>query len=635
MKTRLVLLEIVNTDRLRIYRNEYFPFIQAQARGHGVHTRWLSLGVEARTAATGGNLYLYDPAPQALDSAVQALEAARPTHVILNEHLTPAAFSRLRSAAARARFHQLDMSPSGPILDLLGGWLGLDISDLRAQGLLLEEAVRPDFTRTPLDDLARGIRPYPALLVGPGCDYVRSLGDHPDFAALDAEEVHSHRGCSFCVNPDPRRFLPRTDPVKLAMEQLRGAAETLDPLLQDRSFLVRGVNLLPAIERLAAALEEEAVPPTTFFVSTRLDRVLRLDDRIRRALPVLARRSHRIHIWNMGIENHSPRENERLNKGLTSQVVQDGIRAVLGLAEDFPDVFGFDGWGYILYTPWTTLDDLRINLRELRDLDPANAGFALGTALQLMPGLPVTFLARDDGLTMDAFEDLPTDSGCITTWDGYEVPWRFQDPRVAVMYRLTRRFQPGRIIPAGDPEAHRVQTWLGSLPDRGEDLLQAAEALLDVIDDGADALPSLEEHIEAAAAKVRGRMRADTTGDTPSPAQIRLHEVLRADMDARILDLGTFRIESLRLRPTAEGGRIELLLEGGDLDPLEVLLEEAPENAPAFLRSGRFALSYKSRDPGPTEQEVAALRSLLKRAISALDDAAPDRITVDSSAPSP
>ena len=623
MKTRLVLLEIVNTDRLRIYRNEYYPFIQALARGNGVNTRWLSLGVEARTAATGENLYLYDPARPELDSMAAALVAARPTHVLLNEHLTPAAFSRLRGAAASARFHQLEMSPSGPILDLLEAWLGLDLSDLRTQGLLLEEAVRPDFTRIPVDDLARRIRPYPALLLGPGCDYVRSLRDHPDFTALlESEEVRTHRGCSFCVNPDPRQFISRADPVELAMEQLQGAAETLDPLLQDRSFLVRGVNLLPAIERLAAALEEKAVPPTTFFVSTRLDRISRFEDRIRRALPVLAQRSHRIHIWNMGIENHSPRENERLNKGLAPQVLQDGIRAVLGLAEDFPDVFAFDGWGYILYTPWTTLDDLRINIRELRALDPRSAGFALGTALQLMPGLPVTRLAEDAGLTVDAFEDFPTDSGCITTWDGYEVPWRFQDPRVAAMYRLTRRFRPGRVIPADDPDAHRVQAWLDSLPDGDEDLLQAAEALLDVIDDAADALPSLEEHLEAAAAMVRARTPADATDDMPSPAQARLHGALQADIDAGALELGTFRVDTLRLRPTKEGGRIELLLEGGDLDPLEVLLEEAPKSAPAFLRRGRLALSYKSRDPVPNEQEVAALCALLERAASVLDDAA-------------
>jgi len=616
MAARLTLLEIINSDRLRIYRSEYFPLIQALAGSRGVPSRWLSLGIEARTAASGANLYLYDPPADDLDAAAAALTDSAPTHVILNERLTEGAFRRLRAAAPEARFHLLPMSASCRVIELLEGWLGLDLGDLRGDGLLLEEAVRPDFRKTPLNDLARTIRPYPSLLLGPACDYSRSLAEHPDFASLDAA-TRSHRGCSFCFNPDPKEFRPRTDPVALAMEQLAGAAETLDTDLQDRSFLVRGVNLLPRVEDLAAALEEAGAPPTTFFISTRVDRVLRLVDRLRNALPVLERRGHRLLIWNMGIENWSPRENERLNKGLSPDVLREGTLAARRLAEDFPGVFGFGGWGYILYTPWTDLEDLRVNLRELRNPGSGgDEGFALGTALQLLPGLPVTRLAEADGLLTDRFEDLPTDSGCITTWDGYELPWRFADPRVARMYLLTRRLLPRGVIPEDDPVLVTMRAWISTLPSElRRDFIAISEALLDVVE-GELHLPDERAHLEAAGRLLEERSpNIHTAAPSPedSPEQIRILEALRADLQADTLPLGTLSITALRLRSTDTGGRIELILTGGP-EPLEVLIERASESEPAFLRSGHLALSYKSRRPGPAEDELRAMEALLAHA---------------------
>jgi hypothetical protein len=619
MTARLILLEIVNTDRHRIYRNEYHPFIQALVRSAGVPCTWLSLGVPARTAATGENLYLYDPGADDTDRAAAALAGAGATHVLLNERLEAAAFERLRTGVPGARFHLLQMSPSGVIVDHLEDWLGLDFSALRAGGRLLEEAVRPDFERVALNDLARSIRPYPSLLLGPGCDYVRSLDGHQDFTALGAA-ARGHRGCSFCINPDPRLFVPRMDPVTLALQQLAGAAETLDLTLQDRDFMVRGVNLLPRIADFADALDREGVAAATFHLSTRVDRILRHEATLRQALGSLQSRGHRLHIWNMGIENHSPRENQRLNKGLSQEQLREGIRCVLRLAGEFPDGFGFGGWGYILYTPWTTPEDLRINIRELAELSPSDMGFALGSALQLLPGLPVTELAGADGLLVPDFEDLPTDSGCISTWDGFEIPWRFRDPRVARMYLLTRRFQPRGVVPDGDPILSRVQRWTETLPRTiREDLGALTLALLDVLEDG-DALPGVEEHLAragAALAAAHPEPASAPTAPQGSPEQVALFDALRAGVAGDGLPIGAFTVDGIRLRSTGTGGRIEVTLTGGPA-PLEVLLERTPEDAPAFLRVGALALSYKARDPGPTAAELDALRGLLEHA-GALD----------------
>ena len=58
-------------------------------------------------------------------------------------------------------------------------------------------------------------------------------------------------------------------------------------------------------------------PPSTFYFSYRADELLAVEKKVDSILPELQRAGHRIAIYNLGAENFSPDENERLNKGLT------------------------------------------------------------------------------------------------------------------------------------------------------------------------------------------------------------------------------------------------------------------------------------------------------------------------------
>jgi hypothetical protein len=239
------------------------------------------------------------------------------------------------------------------------------------------------------------------------------------------------------------------------------------------------VNLLPVLDKLAEGLSKEGVSGCRFFVTSRLGSLLPLEAVLRRALDGFARSNHSLHLWSIGVENLSEEENQRFNKGLTPQTVERGVRLVHKLAEDSPGTFGFSGFGFILFTPWSTLDDLRQNARGFRNLGFTDMSRYLWTALQLLPGQPITRLATTHGLVVEDMEDLRADSGCITSWDDVEIPWRFRDPRAGQVYHICRRLVPGGAIPNDDPAKQAISTWRNGLAPHLRGLLAVFEALIE------------------------------------------------------------------------------------------------------------------------------------------------------------
>ena len=164
------------------------------------------------------------------------------------------------------------------------------------------------------------------------------------------------------------------------------------------------------------------------WLSSRVDEFLRFQDVLEAALPIFERSGNQVHLWNIGLENLSPVENERFNKGVDPATVFVCANKIKSLQERFPKAFRFFGFGFILFTPWTTLEDLRINIEGFRRLAVGATTFFLGTAMELLPGLAITQLALLDGLVTEAFEDYPPQSGFHrhVGWD--TVPLAVQGP---------------------------------------------------------------------------------------------------------------------------------------------------------------------------------------------------------------
>jgi hypothetical protein len=131
----------------------------------------------------------------------------------------------------------------------------------------------------------------------------------------------------------------------------------------------------------------------------------------------------------------------------------------------------------ILFTPWTTLRDLRLNVAGISRCPLVDHAAALRGRLQLFPGRPITLLAEKDGLVARRVSELFYNSGCITRAGQGEVPWRFAHPEAGVLWQLARRLSIDRTrlspaglsydgLPADEPAARAVAALLeGGLRD--------------------------------------------------------------------------------------------------------------------------------------------------------------------------
>ena len=161
----------------------------------------------------------------------------------------------------------------------------------------------------------------------------------------------------------------------------------------------------------------------------------------------------------IGIENFSDTELRRFNKGLAAHDNLEAVRVLRELAAAHPAVFDFRRYGglsTILYTPWTTLGDIALNLAvvehfDLRELAPK----LLHARLRLYEDTVLTAAARRDGLLVDAYGDAALDTARRTFYAD-ELPWRFQRPVVERFNRIATRLDEDASL-RGDELYERVQ----------------------------------------------------------------------------------------------------------------------------------------------------------------------------------
>ena len=452
MKRTLVLVDLVSSNRSKVYRTQEYPKLQALARGHGFEVYWLCLGVDGQAQAARENPFVFDLAAPDLEQLCSRISEVKPTHLLINERLEEACWRAVCQAAAGAR--------AQGVAERQLQWLG--ITDPPGGPSPLQE-VEPDHSRELLNPLAQEIRPYTWLMVGPLCLYRRPLRHNPRFEGVDLSACKNPDACSFCL--PVRDILPPADPVAEAMVQINAAERTTPAPCRSREYMVSGAALWFRVGAFADALLASELPPSAFFFHCRVDELLRGAAELEARLPDLEARGHSINFHSIGVENFSPAENERFNKQISPAQVQQASELMGRWERRWPGAFSFTrhgGFSFILFTPWTTLADLETNvqgLRRLRSMDQ-DVVFALRTRLQLLPDRAITALAHHDGLVGAADDDHLFDSGCITDWDMAEIPWRFKDGRVALIYRFSRRLARDPAVPRDDPEAARVRAWV-------------------------------------------------------------------------------------------------------------------------------------------------------------------------------
>lgn len=160
----------------------------------------------------------------------------------------------------------------------------------------------------------------------------------------------------------------------------------------------------------------------------------------------------------VGPENFSQGELERLHKGASVAQIERAHELARAFAERYPGrLRATPSDQLVLFTPWTTLEDLRVNASVLRRPGfERYRGPALVSRLRLEPGTPLHEFARGDGLLADgAAARAAGEVRGHRDEDG--APWRFRDAKVAAVY----------------------QTLLAARAGAGIDLFEAFEDALD------------------------------------------------------------------------------------------------------------------------------------------------------------
>ena len=268
------------------------------------------------------------------------------------------------------------------------------------------------------------------VLANLGCAYRNVPNRTGVFDGVAMPEDVSTAGCTFCSASAYER-MTEGDAIDLIVRQvaavLRDRPEVKEIAIKD-DYAVRFLG------RLGDALRPLGLGDRRVLLSARAEYLLELRADIEEGLA--GRFPAPLGFYLIGFENFSQPELDRFHKGMSAAQIERVIVLIREWSERFPGRFLLaPTGGFILFTPWTTLEDLRVNASAMRRLDfERHRGGALLSQLRLYPNLPLYWLAKRDGLLVDAFEK---DDMSDAHRRGYEAdhPWRFRDPKVAEVQR--------------------------------------------------------------------------------------------------------------------------------------------------------------------------------------------------------
>jgi hypothetical protein len=463
----MLLVELTPDDPLRRFRTNAYPFLMGLARLLGAQASWCALGVRFQPTLR----YRLEPAD--LKLLLCELRRCRSDVVIINERLDDDQWARLGAAC---RGGHLAYCSLGETFPNLGAFVrtalpAADPAVLEDPRLL--DRIEPDFRRRVLNQAPWAADPVMRLSDGVPCAYRRPLAQNPFYRGLSLPP--GAMGCAFCGTMMVHERMPVADPLAFLLKQVRAACRL--PAGKERLFEVQGSGVWTRLDSFLAELLRLGLRRAQFCFAPRVDELLAARRVLERRLPALARRELSLRFYTMGVENFSAAENQRLNKGLTARQVHEAVDFVCAMTARWPRAFRFSkgDMSMILFTPWTTLADLRINIRHIRRCAWIDPPAALGKRLQLFKGRPITLLAQRDGLVVKKGDDHFYNSGCMPGFDQGEVPWRFARPEVAVLYRFARRISADGGIPSDDAESRAITEFLISRDHHTPQLLALFE----------------------------------------------------------------------------------------------------------------------------------------------------------------
>ncbi len=312
-----------------------------------------------------------------------------------------------------------------------------------------------------MDCIAEGDAPAvvrKTLFGNVGCPYGADPLALPHYARvrLPVERPVARLGCAFCALGGDYEKRPDAEVVARTLEQARFWTErvaTVTELVLSDQHALRYLRAL--------LLGARDLRPVRWLFAARSDSFVREAATVRAAVEAAVATGHTLEVYLTGFESFSDAELTRYNKGVTVAEQLEAVAAMRALSEEFPRAFRYGdarGHSLILWSPWTTPDDIADSVAVMRRAGLAELFHELGrNRLRLYRDLPIYYAAERDGALCDEWQE--GDHGAARR-KGYntEHPWRFLDPRTRLCYalaralvaRLGRDSEPAQLAAAAD-----------------------------------------------------------------------------------------------------------------------------------------------------------------------------------------
>lgn len=475
-----MLVEFLEPERCRNDKMQFFPFYAALARMHDVPVRYLSYGTEYLLDFEDRRCgcYLVRLEGEDLESLAREIQEFRPTHILsadkwaheMVRHLAKIApdtmllcFSEWRRGylepvtlreAAEERWLLVAKGDDRGALGI-GLWHVLTLSPEcmpypflcpeRMPGDVYLIDIPADYRTKMMNAKAHETKALVRIIGGHHCTSEVPLDGIEFLSGLDYSAWRSRQGCTFCsvTGLDERTILHVRDPVEQAIRQLKRVLECTG--LEERNareYDIYDTHVFQRIDEFFERLFDMDFPPGIFHFSPRINDFLKNVPVLHKLMPRMVKSGYKIAILRMGLENFSPAEQRRFNKGISAQQQEQAFRELRALAQQYPDAFMYKDFGYILFTPYTTLDDLQINLDKSKEYGFWLSSFLVASSLQLDRGTPMVDAVKRDGLHVP---DRPEDMALFySTYIAKAVRvnqsyWRFKHREVGLVFRTIVR----------------------------------------------------------------------------------------------------------------------------------------------------------------------------------------------------
>ncbi|MDD4530381.1 MAG: hypothetical protein PHO80_02425 [Candidatus Gracilibacteria bacterium] len=267
------------------------------------------------------------------------------------------------------------------------------------------------------------------------CSYKANIKNNKYFSNIVLPDGINKLGCSFCCDK-------REDPCKDTNIQ----EQILDLMIKQiqltksydnnfYKFSSSDQGFLYYIDKFCDLIIASNIDNIEIYIQSRVDTININKDKIEQTLKKIKGKNIKLVFYLIGFENFSQETLDIFNKGITTDNITECIEFLDYLEDNYKDNFlaSTGSHGFILFTPWTTMNDLRINLAyfEKYKFDRFCTNLHL-KKLRLSEEMPLYYKAKKDGVLNQTRKDDYIHNIKYGYKEGLD--WQFQDPKVKKVY---------------------------------------------------------------------------------------------------------------------------------------------------------------------------------------------------------